>query len=135
VASKVSWSSSSEEIVTVSEEGEVTAKGYGRAIVSATDGNIILKCIVTVSKEAKSIYVDDIIMQPGERVVIEPKFDSDDVIEEKITYEYDKNSGIIEINEYGVITGLSEGTVQVTAKTSKGIKTKFNATVAKRGII
>ena len=135
VASKVSWSSSSEEIVTVSEEGEVTAKGYGRAIVSATDGNIILKCIVTVSKEAKSIYVDDIIMQPGERVVIEPKFDSDDVIEEKITYEYDKNSGIIEINEYGVITGLSEGTVQVTAKTSKGIKTKFNVTVAKRGII
>ncbi|AUG56350.1 S-layer homology domain-containing protein [Acetivibrio saccincola] len=135
VASKVSWSSSSEEIVTVSEEGEVTAKGYGRAIVSATDGNIILKCIVTVSKEAKSIYVDDIIMQPGERVVIEPKFDSDDVIEEKITYEYDKNLGIIEINEYGVIIGLSEGTVQVTAKTSKGIKTKFNVTVAKRGII
>ncbi len=135
VASKVSWSSSSEEIVTVSEEGEVTAKGYGRAIVSATDGNIILKCIVTVSKEAKSIYVDDIIMQLGERVVIEPKFDSDDVIEEKITYEYDKNLGIIEINEYGVIIGLSEGTVQVTAKTSKGIKTKFNVTVAKRGII
>jgi len=43
--------------------------------------------------------------------------------------------GIIEINEYGVIIGLSEGTVQVTAKTSKGIKTKFNVTVAKRGII
>ncbi|MDQ2085828.1 S-layer homology domain-containing protein [Herbivorax sp. ANBcel31] len=134
-ASKVSWHTSNKEIATVSDKGVVTAKNYGRAIVSATDGNRTLVCVVTISKEAESIHIDDVIMQPRERIVIKPKFDSDSVIEEKITYEYDKDLGIIEINEHGVIIALSKGTIEVTGKTSNGVETKFNVTVADRGII
>lgn len=134
-AAKVTWHTSDKGVVTVSDKGEVTAKGYGRAAVAATDGNRTLICIVTVSKKAEAIHIDDVIMQPGERIVIEPNFDSEGVIDENVTYEYDESLGIIEINKHGVILALSKGTIEVTAITSGGAKTKFTVVVADRGII
>ena len=79
---------------------------------------------VTVSAKAEAIHIDDVIMQPGERIVIEPNFDSEGVIDENVTYEYDE-ARYDRINKHGVILALSNGTIEGLQLTSGGAKTKL----------
>ncbi|MGN0375435.1 MAG: Ig-like domain-containing protein [Butyrivibrio sp.] len=136
-AGKVSlkWSSSDNEVVSVDDNGKVTAKGYGQAVIAATDGNKTETCKVTVVKEAASIQIDDIKMTVGERVLLRPVFDSENVTETKVDYEYDELAGIISINEYGVILAEGTGSIDVVATASSGVTTSFTVVVTTNGII
>jgi len=128
VASNLNWSTSDEDVLTVSESGEITAVGYGTATIAATDGNKVVTSRVTVTLQAESVSFDDLDMVVGERVLISPIFDDDSVTETDIDYTLSED-GIVEINEYGVIHALAAGEVTVTGTAPGGATNNFTVTV------
>jgi uncharacterized protein YjdB/pimeloyl-ACP methyl ester carboxylesterase len=124
----LSWTSSDEDIVEVSDSGVLTAKGYGVATIAATDGNKSSVCQVTVMQNATSVSLIDIDMDVDERTLIRPQFIPATATETNMTYSVSAD-GIIDINEHGVIHALTAGAVIVTGKTSYGVQDQFTVTV------
>ena len=128
VFSSLEWSSSDEQVITVSSSGVVTAIGYGKATVTATDGNKTSSCTVTVPQNATSVSFSDLSLTVGERTPLEPIFYPATSTETELTYTYDTAS-IVCIDEYNVLHALAAGTVTITATTDYGITTSFIVTV------
>ena len=123
----VDWSSSDDAIASVDEDGCVTAKAVGTAIITATtkDGAFSATCEVTVCNPS-GIYVTN---RPSEKItayslmpgysgylyaLYEPTGDWADV---------DWNSSdesIVSVDEYGTLAGITEGTAVITATTKDG---------------
>ena len=104
VSDKLVWHSADESIARVSESGVLTAVGYGKTIISATDGNKAVTSEVTVVQNATAVSFSDVEMVIGERTLIRPSFEPVSTTETELTYSMDKE-GIIEINEFGVKIG------------------------------
>lgn len=128
VSDKVVWHSADESIARVSESGVLTAVGYGKTIISATDGNKAVTSEVTVIQNATAVSFSDVEMVIGERTLIRPSFEPVSATETELTYSMDKE-GIIEINEFGVMHALAEGSVIVTGTTAYGVSGQFTVTV------
>ena len=128
VSDKLVWHSADESIVRVSESGVLTAVGYGKTIISATDGNKVVTSEVTVIQNATAVSFSDVEMVIGERTLIRPSFEPVSATETELTYSMDKE-GIIEINEFGVMHALAEGSVIVTGTTAYGVSGQFTVTV------
>lgn len=128
VSAKLVWHSADESIARVSESGVLTAVGYGKTIISATDGNKAVTSEVTVIQNATAVSFSDVEMVIGERTLIRPSFEPVSATETELTYSMDKE-GIIEINEFGVMHALAEGSVIVTGTTAYGVSGQFTVTV------
>lgn len=128
VSDKVVWHSADESIARVSESGVLTAVGYGKTIISATDGNKAVTSEVTVIQNATAVSFSDVEMVIGERTLIRPSFEPVSATETELTYSMDKE-GIIEINEFGVMHALAEGSVIVTGTTAYGVSGQFTVIV------
>lgn len=128
VASLLNWTSANPEVLEVSNDGTLTAIGYGKTVISVTDGNKVLSAVAVVPQEATSIEIPDINLTIGERKLIKPNFVPSSTTERDMEYELSKE-GIIEIDEFGVIKALNAGSVTVTGKTDYGIKDTFIVTV------
>ena len=128
VSDKVVWHSADESIARVSESGVLTAVGYGKTIISATDGNKAVTSEVTVIQNATAVSFSDVEMVIGERTLIRPSFEPVSATETELTYSMDKE-GVIEINEFGVMHALAEGSVIVTGTTAYGVSGQFTVTV------
>lgn len=128
VSDKLVWHSADESIARVSESGVLTAVGYGKTIISATDGNKAVTSEVTVVQNATAVSFSDVEMVIGERTLIRPSFEPVSTTETELTYSMDKE-GIIEINEFGVMHALAEGSVIVTGTTAYGVSGQFTVTV------
>lgn len=128
VSDKLVWHSADESIAHVSESGVLTAVGYGKTIISATDGNKAVTSEVTVIQNATAVSFSDVEMVIGERTLIRPSFEPVSATETDLTYSMDKE-GVIEINEFGVMHALAEGSVIVTGTTAYGVSGQFTVTV------
>ena len=128
VSDKLVWHSADESIAHVSESGVLTAVGYGKTIISATDGNKAVTSEVTVIQNATAVSFSEVEMVIGERTLIRPSFEPVSTTETELTYSMDKE-GIIEINEFGVMHALAEGSVIVTGTTAYGVSGQFTVTV------
>lgn len=128
VSDKLVWHSADESIARVSESGVLTAVGYGKTIISTTDGNKAVTSEVTVIQNATAVSFSDVEMVIGERTLIRPSFEPVSATETELTYSMDKE-GIIEINEFGVMHALAEGSVIVTGTTAYGVSGQFTVTV------
>lgn len=128
VSDKLVWHSADESIAHVSESGVLTATGYGKTIISATDGNKAVTSEVTVIQNATAVSFSDVEMVIGERTLIRPSFEPVSTTETELTYSMDKE-GIIEINEFGVMHALAEGSVIVMGTTAYGVSGQFTVTV------
>ncbi len=135
LASDLVWSSSNPDIAEVDEQGQVTAKGYGTAVIMALmpESGYSKTCSVTVTKYPSSIRLEDLIIGKGEVRLLEPDFGEDDVTETEVSYTCSEE-GIVEIRN-GALKGLSEGMVTVTAAAAaddKGGRTETAFTVTVR---
>lgn len=128
VSDKLVWHSADESIAHVFESGVLTAVGYGKTIISATDGNKAVTSEVTVVQNATAVSFSDVEMVIGERTLIRPSFEPVSATETDLTYSMDKE-GVIEINEFGVMHALAEGSVVVTGTTAYGVSGQFTVTV------
>ena len=107
----VTWSSSNESVATVSSTGLVTGVGNGTAIITATSGDINVKCTVTVSGIAELVSISAVYTQSG------TVYDTDTLDSLKsdlvVTGTYD-DSSTATITNYVLSGTLAKGTQTIT---------------------
>ena len=129
------WSSDNEAIVTVDENGNLTAIKGGEATVTVKAGEIFSTCRVTVRVPLKgfevesemSLYingsVEDIV--PSKQLVVGPIPANADDYDPVYT---SADESIATVDEDGVVTAVSNGKTTITVK-SGDIKTEVEVTV------
>ncbi|MDR0918981.1 MAG: DUF1906 domain-containing protein [Oscillospiraceae bacterium] len=130
--SVLEWYSADETIATVSSTGVIKGVGFGKTIITVSNGNKTSSCEVTVMQKATSVNISNINLVIDERKAILPEFTPVSSTETNLAYTYDKG-GIIRIDN-GVITALAEGTLNVSATTDYGVTDTFVVTVTNERI-
>ena len=119
---KVNWSSSNDEIVTVTEDGEIKAVDEGSAIITAVldnDPTGIATCEVEVYDDPPVVHLSetDIMLQRGTTedliATVTPKGAKGDLIWTS------SDPTVAEVSETGAVKGLKEGTATIRADFSK----------------
>ena len=131
----VTWTSSKEEVATVSADGVVLAVAEGEATitVATVDGDKTATCAVTVSAPANPIPVTAIALNKtsttinkGATETLTVSYTPENANTGKaVVWSSDKESVATVTN--GVVKGISEGTANITVKTTDD---KFSATCA-----
>lgn len=146
----ITWSSSNENVATISQSGMVTGKANGNAIITATTANgKSTNCTITVQTSPTSIYfttnkIDNTKFETIKKgstktinAVIEP---SSANVDTSITYSLVGNSKVASVNSStGTVTATQAGVMTLNAITANGltssikVNVKIGNTVAKRG--
>ena len=108
---EVRWRSSSSAIASVDEEGIVTAKKCGSAIISATADGVSAKCRVTVKKPSLSLNRSSISLYPEENFQLVANCSSN----RPLTYR-SSSSAVASVDESGRIIARKKGTATITVK-------------------
>lgn len=126
----VTWSSSDEEIVSVDQNGKITANKVGVADIKATSsGGVSAQCKVTVVQPATSIklnkanattYVGSTYQLSA---TVLPADTTDDITWSSSSTSY------ATVSSTGLVTGNRAGTTTITAKTSSGLTATCYVTV------
>ena len=123
---KITWSSNNTGVATVNEStGLVTAKAKGTAVITATTANgKKATCTITVIKNITSLTVSasKTTLETGDTMQVTANIQPTDTTE-SITWS-SKNAGVATVNaSTGQVTGKSNGTVEIVAKSSTTGKT------------
>ena len=118
---KVTWSSSDNQIATV-KDGVVTAKGAGSADITATVGTFTATCKVNVevALESISLNVAEKTLEVGEKFTLEVSYAPEDATNDKAVTWTSSNDKVATVKD-GVVTAVAGGTATITAKTAKGL--------------
>lgn len=104
---KVKWKSSNKKVAAVSANGRVTAKGKGKATITASCGNQKKTCKVTV--EDPKLSKSSLTMETGDTATLELRGCSHDV-----TWE-STDSDVCDVDD-GKLEALESGTATIQAK-------------------
>lgn len=118
----VTWASDNEAVATVTERGRVTGVKAGTANVTATVGKSTATCVVTV-KDAVTLT-----FKTGDTVVTETTVDRDGTLQlsatasdgSTVTGWTSSDNEIATVSDSGLVSGLFDGDVTITARTSTG---------------
>ena len=131
----VSWSSNNEAVATVSEDGTVTAKSAGTAIITATSENgKTASCKITVNK--KIIEITEVRLNKSAETLT--KGDTTTltatVLPENTTYSKNvswssNNEAVATVSKDGIVTAKSAGTAVITATSENGKSASCTITV------
>ena len=134
----VSWSSSNPSVASVDQTGKVSAISAGTATITVTtaDGNKTATCNVTVTAPAAQIPVTAISLDAtatvgiGSTITLVVTYTPADANQGKAVTWTTADAGIAIVNN-GVVTGVSAGTVAITATstTDPSITATCNVTV------
>ena len=120
---KINWATSNSKIATVDSNGNITAVGAGTVTITATaDGND------KVSSKIEVTVVDPYVtIQNGEKAsMIEGSkmqlFTDTEVLDSKVTFK-SSDENILKVDSNGLVTGVKEGTANITATYEKYKKT------------
>lgn len=133
-ADEVIWSVSNEDIISV-EDGLITAKAVGDAIVTVSAGDLFDSCTVTVSpldEEKFEIVINDvnISIYNGDTHNIIPDLCYDGISFSDVNYEYSStDESIASVNANGQITVKKLGAVSIIVKATY-YDFKFNSAVS-----
>lgn len=129
-SSKITWTSSNNDVATVDQNGVVTGVSVGQAVITATtDNGYSDTCTVTVNAPVTSMHFE----RPSVTVY---KNDTDklnlitDPADTTDTISYSSSSSRVSVSSDGTITaGSSTGTATITATSSSGVKAYCTVTV------
>ena len=125
---KITWTSDNEETAVV-ENGTVTAKGLGKAVITAeTENGLTASCEITVRnilKPTLRLNATNITMGRGERYSLKATLNSDTA--EPIKWSSSASS-VAKISA-GQIIARKTGTTVITAYTDSGLKAQCSVTV------
>ena len=117
------WTSSDENVASVSASGIVSAKGAGFAAITATtkDGAYSASCNVSVYVAVAGVRLatDSVRIPKGEKRIITAEVLPADAENTDLTWE-SSNTNVAKINEAGQITGRTKGTAKITVTTKDG---------------
>ena len=136
----VSWSSNNDAVATVSEDGTITAKSAGTAVITATSTNgKTAGCTVTVSK--KEIPIVDVALNRTSATITEGDILNltatvlpENTTESKNIGWSSSNNDIATVDSTGKVTAKQAGTVVITATSSNGKTASCTITVEKKEI-
>ncbi|MCI8285700.1 MAG: Ig domain-containing protein [Firmicutes bacterium] len=135
------WSSSNDKIISVNNDGKITAKALGTATITAAHGELTDSFAVKVLPiEAESINIifpndekDDETdehyrLAKGKQINLEAVVLPENTTDKTVTWSVDDES-IAEIDEHGTITANGTGTVIVKAAAKNGINEEIEIEV------
>lgn len=131
------WTSSDEDIATVSKDGLVTGKKVGTVqITAAWEDDPQVKAVCTVTIEAikvlgVSLNIRNTTLNAGERVKLVAKITPENATNKEIVWKT-SDSDIAKVSSTGMVTAVSAGTVTITAASKEDQKIKAVCTITVR---
>ena len=123
--SKLTWTSSDTNIATVDENGMVKGLKVGTVNITVMSSNgKKATCIVnvtsdTIEVEKITLNPDKTILDIGEMGQITATIEPENATDRELVWT-SSDTGIATVDENGVVKGIKEGTVTITAKTKDG---------------
>ncbi len=129
----ITWSSSDSSVVTIDDNGLVTAIGAGSATITAKAGKKMDTITVTVVVPIDEFFLDSSdesfeIVKGQTKTLITTINPSDTTEDTTITW-FSSDESIATVNDSGVVTAVGEGTVTITGTLENGMKVESNVTV------
>lgn len=132
----VQWSTANEAVAVVSDNGMVTAKGYGTTTITcvATDRNAcMVTCTINVTEKIVSISLNQTtaILEEGQTLQLNA-VTVPDVEKTKGFYWCSSNAAIASVDADGLVTAVATGgpiTIQCIAKDGSGVNSTCQITV------
>ncbi len=119
---KIKWSSSNKKIATVTSSGKVTGKKIGNTTITArTSNGKKAKCIIRVIIPVKSISLNKNsgILEKGYSERLSVSFNPTNASSKTIEW-ISSNPKVATVDKNGVVKGLTNGIVKITAKSNNG---------------
>jgi uncharacterized protein YjdB len=118
------WTSSSKAIAEVNENGTITAKSEGVAVITAktVDGGFNVSCVVQVKKvpvTGVSLDKTNVNLDGGKAILLTPTLVPQNATNKSLIWS-SSNSGIASVDSNGLVIGKSQGAALITAKTVDG---------------
>ena len=126
-ASNITWSNSNDEIAELENDGTITGKANGITIVTVTtDKNKTDRCYVTVQTEPEEVIVEPTNYTIDLSAVTRTDQLTSTILPSTANVYTDltwtsSDSNVATVSETGFVTGISNGTVTITAKAENGI--------------
>ena len=117
----VVWTSSNEEVSTVSDTGYVEICGVGTAVITVTAGNVKAACKITVPQLIDWIEFDEdeIELKAGQTYQLKPYISPSDATNKKLKYT-SSDTKVAEVSASGLVTAKSEGEAKIRAAATDG---------------
>ena len=120
----VIWSSSNEDVATVSSTGVVTPieEGMTLIVVKTVDGGNVDSCIVNVKKQevtGMSLNINGSTLKIGSSLTLKPVITPLDASNKSIIWS-SGNETVAKVSEAGVVTAITPGTVGIIGRTMDG---------------
>lgn len=136
-AEQIETSQGMVSIVEVTQQGVVTAKNSGSAVVIVNDKSIkTIKAICHVNVSPAAVKVQEVKLTPEAKVIAVGKsFALETVVlpadaENKTIVYSSSDETVATVDASGVVTGVGNGTAYITAKSANGITGECEVTVA-----
>ena len=121
--STVKWKSSDKKVVEVSKKGVVKATGAGTATITAysADGNAKATCKVVVTQPPTGVKLDknEATVRKGSKLTLKATVLPSNASNKNVTW-VSSNTEKATVSANGVVKGIEQGTVTITATTSDG---------------
>ncbi len=128
----VTWASSDAGVATVDETGLMIAVSVGTAVVTATSANgLTAECTVTVvptSVESVTLNHAEANLRFGETLQLTATLLPDDAIDKWVVWS-SSDTGVVTVDETGLVVAVSVGTAVVTATSANGLTAECTVTV------
>ena len=117
----VVWTSSNEDVATVSDTGYVEICGAGTAVITVTAGNVNASCTVTVPQLINWIEFDEdeLELKAGETYQLKPDISPSTATNQTLKYT-SSDSKVAEVSDSGLVTAISEGEAKIRAEATDG---------------
>ena len=133
----VTWESSNEDAVTVSEDGVITAVGAGNATITAKVGDKTATTQVEVKVPLESIRLNETEKQlnKGDDLQLSVTYNPEDTTADKTVTWTSTDDTVATVDENGKVTALKAGTTYIKAKVEdKEVSCKIDVVVQLTGI-
>lgn len=125
----IEWSSTNEAVATVDGDGIVTAISEGGARITATtvDGDFTAECDIVVDDShvrVRNVFLDHetLLVYKGREATLTATVTPDDATDQTVVWKSSDES-VATVNQFGTVTGISDGTATITVTTNDGAKT------------
>ena len=131
----VTWSSSNEDVATVSETGLVTALESGTAVITATCEGVTATCEVTVQAIAKEIELNEVslTLNEDESFQLEATVLPEDAVNKTVTWS-SSDKDVATVSKKGLVEAVGKGTATITATCGNATATCEVTVMDKTGI-